>query len=565
MDVLNYIKSNKKKSGLIFSLIIIVIGVIPLVILTFRADPNNPYTIEEISLTSEDGTKLQALILTPDSFLPNDPGVVVAHGFCGNKAFMLPLSIELVKRGFIVISIDFRGHGSSEGHLIRTEFGYERLNEDMEAAINYLKNSKKCGDIGLVGHSMGGGTALRVAEDNPSTISAVVNIGGFNTGYNFSKIHNLLLAYGLHEQIITNERAIAVLKEYTNLEEVSINKRYGDFTAGNATKAIIGPAAEHLAEVLEPIIIYEMVQWFEQAFNGQEADDVILTIQIHQTFYFTSIIGVISLSFVCLVYLSNFLFTRGKQYPERNILSEKVKIPKLVGFYILSSAIGLLASQLFDDVFAAVLPVSMGQQLFPVLFVTCTFAIINYYYFILRRSENLNYKDLKLKLKEMCSPYPERSILFGFLASLISIIAISSISHWSSQTSFNTAREIGAIFGMAFLFIPFFILKEFYFRTIQGKIKYKNRIREYFAMTAIGIIMEITILIPVMIFTWKNSSHTLSFLALSVTAMMLILMIQQILVTWVYQHSGRNILGSAVFLSIFYAWIIVSFFPFGIN
>ncbi|MHA1763033.1 MAG: hypothetical protein ACTSYC_04640 [Promethearchaeota archaeon] len=39
--------------------------------------------------------------------------------------------------------------------------------------------------------------------------------------------------------------------------------------------------------------------------------------------------------------------------------------------------------------------------------------------------------------------------------------------------------------------------------------------------------------------------------------------IQQILVTWVYMYSGRNIISSAAFLSILYAWMIVNFFPFG--
>lgn len=64
---------------------------------------------------------------------------------------MQGLSIDLVKRGFTVVTIDFRGHGSSEGYRAESS----KLDLDMIAAIEYLEGLGNINKIGLVGHSMG--------------------------------------------------------------------------------------------------------------------------------------------------------------------------------------------------------------------------------------------------------------------------------------------------------------------------------------------------------------------------------------------------------------------------
>ncbi|MFW9846244.1 MAG: hypothetical protein ACFFD6_05830, partial [Candidatus Thorarchaeota archaeon] len=58
-------------------------------------------------------------------------------------------------------------------------------------------------------------------------------------------------------------------------------------------------------------------------------------------------------------------------------------------------------------------------------------------------------------------------------------------------------------------------------------------------------------------------SATLSFVALALTAVALFIIFQQVLVTWVYMYSGRNILGSAIFYCILFAWMAICFYPFG--
>jgi hypothetical protein len=118
------------------------------------------------------------------------------------------------------------------------------------------------------------------------------------------------------------------------------------------------------------------------------------------------------------------------------------------------------------------------------------------------------------------------------------------------------------IFSLVFLLFPFFFLREFYLRGfIQERLKYASRIREYFTMLVIAIFIDILIFIPVMMIGWQSIS--LSFVALALTAVTLFIIFQQVLTTWVYMNSGRNILGSTVFYCILFAWMAICFYPFG--
>lgn len=255
--------SDKKKLGLVISIAIILVGIIPLIIFTFYADPEKSYKIEATTLVSEDGTRIEALIYKPKGI--SHEGIVVGHGYCGNKQYMQPLCIELVKRGFTVVNIDFRGHGSSDGHLLPHdhEHRYHGLMLDMEAGIDYLEDIDEIEKIGLVGHSMGGHTAVKTSEENPDKIEATVSLGHIpSDDYDFDDISNLLVAIGQYEQTITKEDALEFLEEYTGKENVRVETLYGDFDDGDACKVTIGEGSEHLAVIFNEKIVTEMVQWF---------------------------------------------------------------------------------------------------------------------------------------------------------------------------------------------------------------------------------------------------------------------------------------------------------------
>lgn len=562
----SYIRHNKKQVAYILGFCLLILGLIPLIILTFHADMQNTYTIKQISLTSEDKTELQALIYTPEGGSKDSPGVVVAHGFCGNKQYMQPISIELVKRGFTVLTIDFRGHGSSDGYLnaLRRKHENNPLIDDMEVAVKYLEH-RGCDQIGLVGHSMGGRTALLVAEENPNRIDATVSIGMIDTGYNFSKISNLMMAIGQYEQIFSVNDGVEFLKEYTGKRNPELNELYGDFSNGDATKVIIGPFSEHLAEVLDTKIIYETVQWFEQAFNGKRANSIRLTNSLHQICFFITLSGLTLLSFLFIFQLRSILFQSGFSRPSNDHLKEKSP-SKLMIYYILGTLIGAVSFLYpLSMLFLAVLPVSMGHILYGFIVSMALGFLIIYYLLIIRSNQSISMKDLQNQLILNCSNNPYRALAYSLISGLLITIAISSIMHWSTNASFLTIREIGTVIGIVILFFPFLLIKEFFFRSIQEKLNIKGRVKEYFSIVGLGVLLDNLLIVGLMVVTWQNNNENFGFIALSMTAVFIISVIIHFLLTWIYMNSGRNILGSTLFYCILYGWIIVNFFPFGIN
>ena len=576
MSILDFFKSNKKRTGVIISAIIIVIGIIPLLMFTFYADPVNPYSITPMTLTSDDGTNIDVLVYTPNTIEGNVPGVVVAHGYCSSKQFMQLLCIEIVKRGIIVVNIDFRGHGSSGGSLpsIRNAQEVNQLEEDVWAAIQYLRGLGNVDRLGLVGHSMGGMTVTRIANRYPNVVNATVSLGMVPEQstlqemvdaegifqYDITKIKNYMMAVGQIEQIYTQDIALASLKEYTGLASVEVNMDYGSFAAGTAGKVVVGPGAEHLMEPINTVILYEMVHWFERTFFTGERDAINITCGLDQIAFLITLIGVFCLDCVLILYLYNYLWKKEPVYPRKD-LAKEVSLVKLVLMYFLAGLIGggLLVplALLFIDATA----ISMGNFLLAFLAGASIGAIIVYYLFILRK-EREPFSAIPSKIIEMSSNNYKRSLIFGILSALLFVVSISSISHWSISPLFPTLREAGAMVGLVLLFFPFMLVKEFYFRMVQGKLEFQNRFKEYATMVGIGILLDCWLLFPLLFVTW-GSGGIISFLALVLTAFILLLVMQQLLVTWVYMYSGRNIVGSTIFTCIFYSYIIINFFPFG--
>ena len=550
------IRSDKKKLALLISALIIIIGVIPLIVLIYTPDLDNPYKIESISLTSADGTKLHAFKYTPIN--PLSYGIVVGHGFSGNAQLMQPMSIELVKKGFTVINLDFRGHGASGGYLNSLE-----LINDVNAAVEYLENLSHIIEIGLVGHSMGSEAVTSFARTYPNRTKATVAIGGIPS--NMTYIPNLLLAIGLFEQGYTEEDVLKGLRLYTGLPNVEIGVKYGNSFLGNAAMGIISPFSEHTNKVKDSYIIHNTVMWFGTVFPQLLFTGYSIIPSIIEVFSYISLFGVVTFCFVIMVYLSNYLYKRNHAYPEKNILKKagEISIYKLISYYaILAALIGFIFIVFLEDLFTGMIPLATSGQTFSIVFGTSIGTIIVYYFLIMRRKESLSIKDFPLKIKEMSLTNSGRSIVFGILAAIILILAIAGIWHWSVQYTLPSYIEIGTIMGMTLIYFPFFLIKEFYFRIVQGKLKTTNKIKEYFSMVGLGVIMDNLLIGILMLISWFHLvSIPIGALYLYVWIRMMIY--QQFAVTWVYMWSGRNILGSAIFLSIFYSWMWVIFSPFG--
>jgi hypothetical protein len=152
-----------------------------------------------------------------------------------------------------------------------------------------------------------------------------------------------------------------------------------------------------------------------------------------------------------------------------------------------------------------------------------------------------------------------KSLTFGATVALISILSIAAIWHWSIQNTLPTLRGLGSIILITLTSFPFFFLREFYFRNIQNKLNTSNNYEEYLIMAGIGIFIDNFLVVSIILIGKMNLAYLPPY-ALYMIAWVIFSIIQNCTVTWVYIHS-RNILSSTIFISIFYAWMMVVFFP----
>lgn len=95
--------------------------------------------------------------------------VVFLHGYTGSGrdwANQLPV----VSKKFRALTVDHRGHGNSEAPTQEDDYSINILSEDVYALLGALGVKRCC----LVGHSMGGFTALQFALDHPGMVNALV-------------------------------------------------------------------------------------------------------------------------------------------------------------------------------------------------------------------------------------------------------------------------------------------------------------------------------------------------------------------------------------------------------
>jgi pimeloyl-ACP methyl ester carboxylesterase len=117
----------------------------------------------------------KALFQTPDGLTlfgwyhpgSNRAAVILAHGLGGTGWSMQGHAEGLLQAGYSVLLIDFRAHGSSDGHV--STYGVLEAN-DIVGAVAYLQGRPEIdpGKIGVLGVSLGAQAALRGALRSPA-------------------------------------------------------------------------------------------------------------------------------------------------------------------------------------------------------------------------------------------------------------------------------------------------------------------------------------------------------------------------------------------------------------
>lgn len=139
--------------------------------------PDNPAAhglpYEAVRFFARDGLRLAGWHVTGETPRPT---IVLCPGHDGSMDGDLKHSDWLWAAGFDLLLFDWRAHGQSEGaHVAIGALEHH----DLLGALDFLKG-RGVESVGLMGFSMGGAVALRVAaEDDTGLVRAVVCDGGF--------------------------------------------------------------------------------------------------------------------------------------------------------------------------------------------------------------------------------------------------------------------------------------------------------------------------------------------------------------------------------------------------
>ena len=118
----------------------------------------------EVTFVTSDGIRIAATL-----FGRGATGVVLAHMRGGSRDNWFPFARSLVREGYAVLTVDFRGHGKSGG-----PFDSNRLDRDVGAASVFLRG-QGAQRVALIGASMGGTASIKVAAAGDAAALAVIS------------------------------------------------------------------------------------------------------------------------------------------------------------------------------------------------------------------------------------------------------------------------------------------------------------------------------------------------------------------------------------------------------
>ena len=77
--------------------------------------------------------------LFPKPVAERPPGVVLIHGFSGDRVLMSGLARRLAENGYAVLAIDVNGHGENRNPFNGGEAETDSLRANVKTAVDYLR------------------------------------------------------------------------------------------------------------------------------------------------------------------------------------------------------------------------------------------------------------------------------------------------------------------------------------------------------------------------------------------------------------------------------------------
>ncbi|MGD9395394.1 MAG: acyl-CoA thioester hydrolase/BAAT C-terminal domain-containing protein [Candidatus Thorarchaeota archaeon] len=314
--------------------------------------------VDYIRIVDENGQAVTGKLYRPLTATEDNPapGVLLLHGMNNDKDTEGPAALELAKRGIVALALDEISHGDSDRVMDIISYFTGLFDSTLggNASYQWLKSLPFVDETqtGLVGHSMGAGTASAIAASNPDHRAIVIQAGGpYNLTTN-SYMNNYLAVWAFYEELFTVQpradflqeslEMIAYNENLTSANEAQIDFTYGDFSDGSAHRYAQCPCT-HPGATWNSKGVSETTAWMLQALLGLSESEA-TTLSASQTYMIRegATLFALIVSFLSLIPMASVLLEI--PYFNKIVTPLPQKVPtkrkKWWGYALLNSIIG---------------------------------------------------------------------------------------------------------------------------------------------------------------------------------------------------------------------------------
>jgi hypothetical protein len=243
-------------------LVIFIIGTVLILIVPLGVKSSYGQTVQ-----TTDGINISFNVFEPSRGGINKKAIILGHGVMSNKEMLKDYALEFAAAGFVAVPFDFRGHGQSTG-----EHRWGSLSSDIEAIVSYLntRSDIDTSNLAYLGYSMGG-VGLGVVNESTDFkcfIGAGTRLPTNVRKGNSTNPLNILMILGRYDELITPYDLKVGLADYTGISiaDIDVNKLYGSFEEGNASKIYLDDLTNHVLGDWDPDFIMEAREFLSSVF-----------------------------------------------------------------------------------------------------------------------------------------------------------------------------------------------------------------------------------------------------------------------------------------------------------
>ncbi|HEY3384807.1 MAG TPA: alpha/beta fold hydrolase [Vicinamibacterales bacterium] len=212
-------------------------------------------TSQDVSLRTDDGVTIAASL-----YLPSRPGpaVILLHMQTRSREDWNAVASRLVDAGFVVLTLDFRGHGASDPAPAGSgSQDATRLQLDVKAARAFLAARREAipGRVGIAGASIGANVAALFAQNDLTVRSLVLLSPGLE--YRGLRPEAAMLKYGTRP-------ALLITSQEDNYSTNSARKLVTQGTGTRDLRVLNGAGHGTTMLVRQPDLVASLVDWFRR-------------------------------------------------------------------------------------------------------------------------------------------------------------------------------------------------------------------------------------------------------------------------------------------------------------